>query len=740
MKTTTPPTPTKKAFASGGRRWVYVYFLLAAFDLATVSISLSLNHRIAKRYADSVIVNKNWSDRQGVYANLGSIAAAVNAPGNNVFATMNIDQEEQTLREQAAIFRVQVRASRRELLAELSAADAKPMVALLDDAQRTMEREVAQAEQVFTNLRAGNDRQAGAHMAQMDRLYNTARDYITELDARVRLAQRHNLDRQARAALAIRRFELVIAGLIVLMVLGVTTYGRLLVRQAQHNAQQREAALAAIAQGKAKIEAIVQTASEGILTVRDGATVESANPAAGEIFGCPPATLIGRHVESLLAPGASVDPTPGKSRETLARRASDVEFPMELSISQDVELPGGAVATWIVRDISHRKHIEAELTNYREHLEQLVEERTRELEASSAQLRTAERLASIGTLAAGLGHDLKNLLFPMRCRLDLIEKMDVSDQASEEIASIRSSLDYLHKLSQGLRLLSLNPDDADASTEFTNIADWWDEVGALLTRSLPEEVAFEADLPEGLAPVAAPAHLLTQAALNLIVNAGEAIEGAGRIRLSAVFLRDQDAVEIVVQDTGVGMTPEVLSRALDPFFTTKKRGLSTGLGLSLVHAAVRSAGGEMRIDSTPGAGTTITLSLPTTRAGATPPADDSLASEPAITSAVVSISDPRLASFAVAVAASAGVETSRQETLNGQSAATLWITDLNDDSRLKAAAFIAAGPRHRVITLGEKPDDGLTSRGALHITPGAGVGELRQTILRALNIESEPAQ
>lgn len=763
MTTACDTSTHRRAAEPRARRWLFLYFLLAAFDLMTVSFSLYLNHRITRSYLRSVTVNREWADRQGIYADLGRLAAKVNAPGNDVFATMNMEQERARLLEAAAALSIRIVEARRELSSEIEQADAAPLLALLTNIQATMSSVAADAEQVFVSLSRSdaheaaevgehaeatnptsnpspatlaepNEREAAKHMSTMNHTFQQALAFLNELNARVRFIQQRRLDEQASAANSIRSFELVIAGLIVLMVGGVSIYGVYLIRQSQRAVRQRELFLRAIEASEARLTAVFRTATEGILTVRDGRWIESANPAAGSIFACAPESLIGRDAASLLENSDHPLATPCSGVEIVARRDTGVAFPLELAVSEEVELPDGRLSTWIVRDISDRKQIEAELAHHREHLERLVEERTSELEASYEQLRIAERLASIGTLAAGLGHDMKNLLFPMRCRLDALDRLALPNKAKNELHEVRSSLNYLQQLSGGLRLLSLDPQDAGAAPAWTNLNQWWSEVGGFLTRSLPKSAQFKADLPDDLPPIPAPAHQLTQAILNLIVNAGEAIEDTGTITLHAESIRGGAAVQIGVSDTGCGMTGAVRRQALDPFFTTKKRGLSTGLGLSLVHAVATSAGGELRIDSQPGQGATIVLTFPTRRERSDEKAESG-AEEGELNralQAVVSIEDPRVASFISAALALDGAQVVRSRTRNGAPSPALWVTETNSVHLAEVRRFLAEDRRNRVVAIGDDRDQRWRELGAQVIGRSVGAATLRASILEAI--------
>ncbi len=342
---------------------------------------------------------------------------------------------------------------------------------------------------------------------------------------------------------------------------------------------------------------------------------------------------------------------------------------------------------------------EAELDRHRRHLEGLVRERTTKLESYYEQLRQAERLASIGTLAAGLGHDMKNVLLPVFCRLDALERGPLSAEAKGEVAEVRRSLDYLRQLSHGLRLFALNPEDPDASDDVTRLDLWWEEVGPLLIRALPKEVEFKHDLPSSLPAVRVPQHRLSQAVLNLVVNAGEATDGRGRVRLWAEAAEGGCSVRLGVTDDGHGMSRDVQRHALEPFFTTQTRGLSTGLGLSLVHGVAKSAGGSVQIDSAAGRGTTVLLTLPAVEE-APRAANDAAAPDDGPRVATVSLKDRRIAAFVSTLLRSAGFVV-RADEQPGQS--LLWITAARAKFLPDALSFLERNPNRRVIVLGKPP-------------------------------------
>lgn len=289
-------------------------------------------------------------------------------------------------------------------------------------------------------------------------------------------------------------------------------------------------------------------------------------------------------------------------------------------------------------DITEQRTSEEELRAHRENLELLIEKRTAELEASHRRLRLSERMASLGTLAAGLGHDMGNLLIPLGVRLDSLEGHDLSDAAKDDVRAIRTSAEYLQKLANGLRLLALDPERSPVG-EATELASWWSDAKGVLKNVLPIGVALDSDFTTGACTIAMSKAALTQVIFNLVQNAGDAMKAqrSGHVRVRAQI--EGSRVRIEVSDDGPGMTSEVQERCMEPFFSTKPRGISTGLGLVLVYGLVREASGTVELRSALGKGTTFVLDLPVAS-----PATK-VKEEGRGKSAVVALHDARLRSF-----------------------------------------------------------------------------------------------
>jgi PAS domain S-box-containing protein len=265
----------------------------------------------------------------------------------------------------------------------------------------------------------------------------------------------------------------------------------------------------------------------------------------------------------------------------------------------------------VIRDLTQMKATQDELASHGESLERLVTERTDQLEKTTERLRLSERMASLGTLAAGLGHDMGNLLLPLDIRLDLLLQADLPRDLHEHVMGIQKCARYLQRLSNGLRLLATDP-SADRTSEATELGTWWNDVNLILKDVLPRGIRFEHDLPSGKCWVAIGRTGLTQAVFNLVQNAADALKerGAGLVRITAGDTRGEGEVVVRVADDGPGMTEEVARRCLEPYFSTKARGESTGMGLAFVHGLVNGSGGHVDIQSTLGLGTTVSLILP----------------------------------------------------------------------------------------------------------------------------------
>jgi signal transduction histidine kinase/DNA-binding response OmpR family regulator len=256
-------------------------------------------------------------------------------------------------------------------------------------------------------------------------------------------------------------------------------------------------------------------------------------------------------------------------------------------------------------------------------LEQRVEERSAELmkevaarEKAQEQLRQAQKMETIGQLTGGVAHDFNNLLMAVMGNLDLLRKripddprlhrlIDGALQGAERGASLTQ------RLLAFARQQDLKAVPVDLGALVYGMID-------LLERSLGPRIALRLDIPENLPPARIDANQLELAILNLAINARDAMPDGGSIDIKVAEVRSSgDAtlkpgsyLKVSVIDTGKGMTPDILKKAIEPFFSSKPLGKGTGLGLSMVHGLAVQLGGALQLSSTVGKGTNATLILP----------------------------------------------------------------------------------------------------------------------------------
>lgn len=434
---------------------------------------------------------------------------------------------------------------------------------------------------------------------------------------------------------------------------------------------------------RARLRAIVDNVAEAIVVLDSDRRIRSANPAVIAMFGYAPDELVGRPVSALIPPAGEEGGAPQlgpPAREVDMLRGSDPlecravrrdgrSIMIEATVS---EVEPGRLFTLLMRDVTERR-------------------------AADARLRQADRLTSLGTLAAGLGHDMNNVLFPLRAHLNAITacaERSGDAESSGHVAEVLQGVQYLQQLADGLHYLVNDAGDGSVDPEGTRLAHWWAGTGPLLSRALPPLCEVEADVPASLPPVRLSAHALTQAVLNLFVNSSEAIaarpdHAQGRMRVTARASAEGGEVRLSISDNGTGMPEAVRARALDMFFTTKTRGLGTGLGLALVSRVARAAGGRVSIESKPGHGTTIHLDLPVVPGAAD--AGDRVR-------VTVSMSDGRRADLFSALLRARGF---REVSLDAPDAADAWIIEPGAASPSHARRWLSAIPGRAVYVMGE---------------------------------------
>jgi signal transduction histidine kinase/CheY-like chemotaxis protein len=242
----------------------------------------------------------------------------------------------------------------------------------------------------------------------------------------------------------------------------------------------------------------------------------------------------------------------------------------------------------------------------------------RRLASAEAQLRQSQKMEAMGQLTGGVAHDFNNLLTPIMGALDLLQRKGLGGERERRlIEGAMQSAERARLLVQRLlafaRRQPLQPSAVDIGVLVSGMAD-------LIGSTMGPQIRVSVDLAPDLPAAHADAHQLEMALLNLSVNARDAIEDNGVLRITAspVLLKPGEAadlnpgryIRLSVSDTGSGMDEATIARAVEPFFSTKGVGKGTGLGLSMVHGLAQQLGGALRIHSQVGVGTNVELWLP----------------------------------------------------------------------------------------------------------------------------------
>ncbi|MFU8806312.1 MAG: PAS domain S-box protein, partial [Bradymonadaceae bacterium] len=380
--------------------------------------------------------------------------------------------------------------------------------------------------------------------------------------------------------------------------------------------------------------AILETAAEGIVVSGEDGCIEVFNAAAERMFGYDRQEVLGHplgvlmppslrerhdeHLRNYVASGEGCHV--GVEKEVQGRRKDGSVFPMNIGLGQ-ARIAGRYVFTAIVQDLTERKYFEE-------------------------RIRRAEKMEAVGLLAGGVAHDFNNLLTIVASYGHLIaEDLEEGSEHWDYLTRIRSAAERGARLTRQLLVFSASPDGEPRTIVINEIVV---ELEKLFHRVLEENVKLETVLAKDLHPIKVDPGHLEQLLMNLVINARDAMPRGGRIALRTFNVRVEEAgqdgvdpserhsvscrprcfwsaraygpypvelspghhVVLEVKDDGQGMDGAVMSRIMEPFFTTKPSTRGTGLGLSTVYGIVQRYEGLIYVWSRPGEGSTFTVYFP----------------------------------------------------------------------------------------------------------------------------------
>jgi two-component system NtrC family sensor kinase len=367
-------------------------------------------------------------------------------------------------------------------------------------------------------------------------------------------------------------------------------------------------AFAEIQRQREVVEAILESMIDGVLLLDAGATIRRANGAAGRLLGVAPEDLERRPLAAILAPTeqgfaerliAEVSDQPLRGRETLFVAAGGELVSLTVNMSPQRDGAGQVIgAVLVARD-------------------------DRELRQVQAQLQMMDRLATMGTVAAGVAHEINNPLAFVLANLEFVDEElapgraldgEALDDLRGAVRDTRAGAERMRDIVRELKAYARSDAAAATRLDVSRLAD-------ASIRMVRNEVRHRARLVTRHAPaplVSANEGRLIQVVINLLQNAAHAIPPGrvsdNEIRLATGTTGAGEAF-IEVTDTGCGIPPDNLGRIFDAFFTTKK-GVGTGLGLAICQQIIRAAGGVIEVESAVGAGSRFRVVLPPARPGA----------------------------------------------------------------------------------------------------------------------------
>jgi PAS domain S-box-containing protein len=381
----------------------------------------------------------------------------------------------------------------------------------------------------------------------------------------------------------------------------------------QDEVAERKHVEAAVRDSELRYKLLTEATFDGIAIHDQGILIE-VNAGLERMFRYEAGELIGRSILDLVAEESRdmivVNMGTGVSGpyEAMGRRKDGTTFPGEVVVrpycyrGKEVRLVAG-------RDITERRHLEAERVRHTEELEHQVAERTAEIAKLESQRAQTEKLAAMGRLAAGVAHEINNPIAGIKNAFTLVKQaVDPAHPHAEFVGMIDREIARVASIVQNMYQL-YRPESGKG--EAVKLQTMMHDIEALFAKRLQQRrLVLTIDVDSCIDRFCVPRGDLLQVLLNLLNNAIDCSSEGGTITLT--LRADADAIWIAVSDQGPGIPPEHLPHIFDPFFTTKTGGdqKGMGLGLSISQSLVMAMGGKIEVQTRPNDGSTFSVILP----------------------------------------------------------------------------------------------------------------------------------
>jgi signal transduction histidine kinase len=611
-------------------QWHVAYFLLAAFNVLTVSAALVLNLRITDLYVHAVASGQDWAQLLADASALEDLAGTINSAGNEVFASREPEAEARRMRTARAAARERATALRNDLVATLTPEEAPAVVAQLAEVDRRIDAMAEDAEQVLALFGGGRRDEAAVRMAAMDREYARVLGALRELRARFAEARRprpvavpsaaggsaptharwERFERQTQEASELQRWQILIAFLIVVMVAAAVVYGRKIAAAMRRDAAEKARSFEELREAREGLERRVSERTEELRAseerLRRAATEWRQTFEAIEA----PVLLLDREGRVLRANRAAAIETAGTATGLVGRPLDDLAgepWATARALLPGLTEAGGAAA---VRDPASGRvwDVTVNLVGGEDasdaRVVTIARDVTRTAELQEA-VRREEKLAAIGSLVAGVAHEVRNPLFGIAGTVEVLEARFAGHESLPKyLEAMRRDVTRLQALMRDLLELG-KPGVLDRAPV---------PLPAILRDAIHACAPMAADLlsiedvPQTLPPVLADRGRAIQVFQNLMQNAIDHAPPGTRIEVSAGVGSEGRSVWCAVRDSGPGFAPEDLRRLFEPFYTRRQGG--TGLGLSIAQRIVEQHGGRIEARNHSEGGAVVMVTLP----------------------------------------------------------------------------------------------------------------------------------